>query len=105
MSTIPEQVGYRIRKAREVKDFNQQGMAEELNLTPGAYAKIERGETDPSISRLFQIAKILKIDVMALIKDAPESEDVYTQLKTLNKDVELLKKEMAGLKKPIIKKK
>jgi transcriptional regulator with XRE-family HTH domain len=105
MTAIATQVGYRIRKIREAKDFNQQDIADKLKITSGAYAKIERGETDPSISRLFEIAAVLKTDIMALVKDAPEAADIYTQLKTLTKDVEQLKKEMAGVKKPAAKKK
>lgn len=44
-------------------------MASELNLTAGAYAKIERGETDPSISRLAQIAAILNVDVTFFLRE------------------------------------
>lgn len=44
-------------------------MAVELDITPGAYAKIERGETDPSVTRLIQIAGILEVDVAIFFKD------------------------------------
>jgi len=92
MTPIAKEVGHRIRKIREAKDLNQQNMADKLEITAGAYAKIERGETDPSISRLFQIAAILKTDVVSFIKDATPSVPANTQLNELVKDMELLKK-------------
>lgn len=66
------EIGARIRRIRAGKDYKQEDMATELDITPGAYAKIERGETAPSASRLLQIAKILKVDVMAFFKEPEE---------------------------------
>ena len=107
MSQKAKAVGYRIRKIREAKDLNQQNMADKLEITAGAYAKIERGEMDPSITRLFQIAGILKVDIISLIQDAPAkvTGDVQSQIGTLTKDMEILKKEIASLKNPAPKKK
>jgi transcriptional regulator with XRE-family HTH domain len=105
MTPIAKEVGHRIRKIRESKDLNQQNMADKLAITAGAYAKIERGETDPSITRLFEIATILKTDVMNFIKDANTSPVASSQLSDLAKDVEFLKKEMALLKKTGVRKK
>ena len=67
--TIPEQIGTRIRRVRINKDHTQEDLAKALHLTVGAYAKIERGETDPSITRLFELAKILKVDITAFLHD------------------------------------
>ena len=102
MTPKAKEVGHRIRKIREAKDFNQQNMADKLGITAGAYAKIERGETDPSISRLFEIAEVLKVDIISLIQDKPSKipGDVQTQISALIKDVSTLKKEMALLQKP-----
>lgn len=63
-------IGYRIRKLREQKDYSQGNMAAELGITPGAYAKIERGETDPSVTRLIQIAGILEVDVASFFRES-----------------------------------
>lgn len=78
-------IGTRIRKLRESKDLTQENIAVELDITAGAYAKIERGETDPSITRLKQIADILKVDVTFFFQDhsaalsmVAESENRYT---------------------------
>ena len=107
MTPIAKEVGHRIRKIREAKDFNQQNMADKLNITAGAYAKIERGETDPSISRLYEIAGILKVDIINLVKNSEEviSGDVQKQIGVLKKDVEALKKQMITRSKPLKEKK
>jgi transcriptional regulator with XRE-family HTH domain len=99
MTKIAKQVGYRIRKIREAKDLSQQQMADHLGLTAGAYAKIERGETDPSISRLFEIAGILKSDIMHLIQDRTNSNNtdlhkMQLQLNAFGKELENLKKQV-----------
>lgn len=49
-------------------------MAAELDITPGAYAKIERGETDPSVTRLIQIAGILEVDVASFFREQSVTE-------------------------------
>jgi transcriptional regulator with XRE-family HTH domain len=67
--TITQEIGTRIRRIRINKDHTQDDMAKALDLTVGAYAKIERGETDPSATRLFELAKILKVDIVAFLKD------------------------------------
>ena len=45
-------------------------MADELNITVAAYSNIERGVTDISVTRLYQIAGILDL----LIEDLLHSE-------------------------------
>ncbi len=100
-------------------------MAAELEITAGAYAKIERGETDPSITRLLQIADILKVDIISFLKDSPASlfaveepklsygayatkDDVnnLTQtIKQLQKEIEKLKSQNVVGKKITTKKK
>lgn len=111
-------IGYRIRKIRESKDYSQDNMGMELGITAGAYAKIERGETDPSATRLLKIAEILGVHVAVFFPDTPfvnkvedPSLNTYSNLaKTdidqlnglihqLNREVEKLKVEVAGMKK------
>jgi transcriptional regulator with XRE-family HTH domain len=38
-----------------------------LNLSPSGYGKIDRGEVDLTISRLFEIAEVLKVSPSSLI--------------------------------------
>ena len=110
-----KEIGQRIRKIRESQDLKQEDMAKSLDLTAGAYAKIERGETDPSITRLYQVAKILKVDINSLLSDKPLSKEIpisraeinnlHLSLDSLNKQLQKLGTEIASLKKSPVKKK
>ena len=42
----------KIRQMREERDWSQEQLAAQLNLSPNGYAKIERGETRLTLSRL-----------------------------------------------------
>ncbi len=46
------QISNNIKKVRELKDFTQEYVAKQLNISQVAYSKLERGETEVSISRL-----------------------------------------------------
>ena len=59
MSFKTEEVGDRIKKFREMRNFTQEHVAQELKMTPQGYGKIERNEVDITIQRLSNIAKIL----------------------------------------------
>jgi transcriptional regulator with XRE-family HTH domain len=60
-------IAQNIKNIRELKNFTQDYMATQLDITQGAYSKIERGETDMPLSRLEQIAKILGIKLLDII--------------------------------------
>lgn len=60
-------VGEKIKKLRELKNYTQQHIADQLNLSLSGYGKIERNETDISISRLEEIANILGVDVNTVL--------------------------------------
>ncbi|NCI45080.1 helix-turn-helix domain-containing protein [Sediminibacterium soli] len=115
---MKKELGYRIRKLRESRDFTQENMAAELGITGGAYAKIERGETDPSFTRLHDIADILGVSVASLIGGTGASPnetgepavgygavsrseiDHLTQLiGRANREIEKIRTELAALKK------
>ena len=101
MTLKAKEVGYRIRKIREAKDLNQQNMADKLEITAGAYAKIERGETDPSITRLYEIAAILKVDILSFLEDTTNS--IVSVNKDIQKQIDHLSKEFTELKKMVQK--
>ena len=116
-------IGERIRNLRYSKGYTQDNMAAELDITAGAYAKIERGETDPSATRLLKIAEILEVDVIIFFQDRSQPsklqesvkeygfatkadiENLTHLIKQLNRDIEKLKTEMAAVKKPGAKRK
>jgi transcriptional regulator with XRE-family HTH domain len=60
-------VGDKIKKLRELKNYTQQYMADQLDLSISGYGKIERDETDISISRLEKIAAVLGVDVYTIL--------------------------------------
>lgn len=110
---MKKEIGTRIRKLRESKDYTQDNMATELDITAGAYAKIERGETDPSATRLLKIAEILGVDVAIFFKDSSpaylpehgtqqpygfasktELEQLAQLVKQLGRDIEKLKQQL-----------
>ena len=120
---MKKEIGTRIRKLRESKDYTQDNMAAELDITAGAYAKIERGETDPSATRLVQIAEILEVDVTSFFRDVlpqannveepntsygfatkHEVENLSILLKHLKREVEKLKLQIPANKKTVSKK-
>lgn len=55
-------VGNKIRKLRELKNYTQAFMADQLELSLSGYGKIERDETDLTLTRLQKIADVLGID-------------------------------------------
>lgn len=60
-------VGESIKKLRELKNFTQQHMAAELDLSVSGYGKIERDETDVSLSKLERIAELLGVDINTIL--------------------------------------
>lgn len=61
------QIGSKIKKLRELKNYTQQYMAEQLNLTQSGYSKIETGEIDLTFSKLSDISKILQVNTIDII--------------------------------------
>jgi transcriptional regulator with XRE-family HTH domain len=60
-------IGKNIKKFRELRNYTQAYMAESLGLSVSGYGKIERDETDVSITRLEEIARILDVNSGAIM--------------------------------------
>ncbi|HEY8399709.1 MAG TPA: helix-turn-helix domain-containing protein [Cytophagaceae bacterium] len=56
-------LGTKIRKLRELRNLKQEDMADKLGISLTSYGKLERDETDISMERLEQIAKVLGLSV------------------------------------------
>jgi len=56
----------KLKLIRSLKGWTQETVAEKLSISTHAYAKIERGETDPHYSRLQQIAEVMGIELSQL---------------------------------------
>jgi transcriptional regulator with XRE-family HTH domain len=57
----------KIRTLRTSKGWTQENMAELLGLSPNGYSNIERGETELTMSRLEQIAKLFEMSALDLL--------------------------------------
>ena len=57
-----EQPEIKLKQLRELKNYTQEYMAQQLGLSTRAYSKIETGETQLTINRLNEISSILGID-------------------------------------------
>ena len=60
-------VGNKIKKLRELKNYSQEYMAQHMGITPAGYSKIERDETELTLTRLNEIAKILEVDTQTIL--------------------------------------
>lgn len=60
-------VNEKIKNYREQNKWSQEDMANQLQMSSSAYAKIERGETRLHLDKLQKIAQIFNIDLFELI--------------------------------------
>lgn len=60
-----------------MRNFTQSHMANELGLSLGGYGKIERDETDVTISRLNKIAEVLDTSISTILSF--DSNQVFNQ--------------------------
>lgn len=95
--------------------ISQENVAEELGISHSAYAKIERGVTDPSLSRLFELARIFKVEITHFFKEDQSpvvGESPYNngqqEIEKLNKliiklltEIDTLRTEIAESKKVV----
>jgi len=56
----------KLKLIRSLKSWTQEDVADKLEISTHAYAKIERGETDVNLSRLQQIAEVMEIELSHL---------------------------------------
>lgn len=68
MKKSSKTMGQRLHDLRLQKHLTQEQMGEKLSLSTSAYCKIEYGETDLTLTRLFQIAGVLGMTPLELFK-------------------------------------
>lgn len=67
INNVQIKLGATIRKIREKKDqYSQSKLAIEIGMSVNQVARIERGETNPTVKTLTLIAKALKVDIKDL---------------------------------------
>jgi transcriptional regulator with XRE-family HTH domain len=57
-----------LRALRERADLSQEAVAHNADLTVSAYARIERGEANPTWSTVTQVARSLGVSLVELAK-------------------------------------
>jgi transcriptional regulator with XRE-family HTH domain len=106
---VKDSVGQKIRRIRKGKDLTQENMAYDLGITKGAYSKIENGQTNIPLKRLYDIAKVLEVDIIEFFKpssfesntkDAAKNYGFATKgdLEEIRKMIEELSKEVRTIK-------
>lgn len=56
-----KEIGKRLRESREQKNLTQADVAEKAGITASYYARIERGEEQPSLPTIKTLVTILKV--------------------------------------------
>ena len=67
MSEISSKIGNIIRKKRGEKDITQEMLALQCNIDRSYMGRIERGEVNLTVEKLYMIAKVLEVDVKQLL--------------------------------------
>ncbi|PXY40980.1 XRE family transcriptional regulator [Flavobacterium cheongpyeongense] len=57
----------KIKNIRELKNYTQEYMADQLGITQAGYSKFEKGKADLSYSKLVEIARIFGLSVEGII--------------------------------------
>lgn len=60
-------IGQKIKKFREIRNFSQRALADELQIAQTTMSKMELDEIDIPFKRLEQIAEILKVRVLDIV--------------------------------------
>lgn len=95
-----------IRKLREEKRWSQEEMASRVGMSKNGYAKVERGESRPSLDRLEKITQVLGIEMTELFNEnkksvvlinenSQNSANYYSSDRQLTAEVERLKLELS----------
>lgn len=56
-----------IKKIREKKKYSQEYMSTVLEISQRAYSSIENGQTQLSVNRLYEISKILEVNISEIL--------------------------------------
>jgi transcriptional regulator with XRE-family HTH domain len=102
-----KKVGDRIRSIRESKNLTQANMGEELDMHESGYAKIERGDVNTPLNRLFQIAEVLDVEITQFFEDKttqvrePKANYGYATKEELEQVTYVILKEIEELRKEL----
>lgn len=84
----------KISELRRKNGFTQAQLAEKIGIKQSNYAKIEKGDIQITIERLFEIAKVFEVSVVELLGvESVASVDNSKELEELKKEIDFLKRE------------
>lgn len=58
---LRKKIGKRLKRIRKKRDLKQVEVAVDAGVNPSYYGKIERGEVNPSLEKVYRIIKALKV--------------------------------------------
>lgn len=76
----------KIKEIREGKNITQLYMADKMNMSLVSYSKIERGVTELSVKRLYEIAGILGVDITKLLGIETQNIEQPKRINELEKE-------------------
>lgn len=97
-SNIPVELGKRMRTLRKLRGLTQEELGEKSGISYKFIGEIERGEVNPSLNSLIQIAKALGIHVSEFF---PHEKEIFHQF--LPRDIQLIKKALKLLTRGVAK--
>jgi transcriptional regulator with XRE-family HTH domain len=62
-----KEINENIKKFRELKNFTREVMADKLEMSVSGYSKLERGDVELTISKLYKIAEVLEVNVSQIL--------------------------------------
>ncbi len=91
-------IGQKIAEARIKNNKTQEGLAEELGITPAFLSNIETAKRKPSLNTLLSIADNLNLSLDYLIYDRDIQNDIHNDIciKQLYKQIEKLDEDKKG---------
>jgi transcriptional regulator with XRE-family HTH domain len=88
----------RIRNLRVTRGLSQENIANELDLSKGAYSNIERGASELSVNRLIEIADIFNVHPSYFFENGQWDVSEKASPKTYNIDINEINSEVQKLK-------
>lgn len=87
MENIQKNIGENLRAIRKTRGYSLDSTSELTGVSKAMLGQIERGESNPTVTTLWKIARGLQVSFSSLIND--ESSDVlYVELKNINPIIE-----------------
>lgn len=93
-------ISQKIRTLRKNKRWTQRDVAEQLGISVPAYSKIECATTEVTVSRLKQLALILKVNACWLLDE--EEAVLHQEIETLKEKLRLSSMEIMILQRRLL---